>query len=192
MERIFVGTSVIICCYFAFFLPIFEYCFLVCASAAECHHELLECLIYSVARLCPDQSFLSCVINVMLLGWVCCTRLIQTLITVCSTSFHLLLLEFEFLSCSCGPVAAAYPVEFEVSRCTMSQFARYILPAQVGIWNGMTVFDARLMDEFKGAVNCRLLPWVVFFSFPCAGAYGVAKATYKQFYFSLFGLCCWF
>ena len=35
-----------------------------------------------------------CVIDVMLLRWVCSTRLLRTLITVCSASFHLLLLEF--------------------------------------------------------------------------------------------------
>ena len=28
-------------------------------SAAECHLQLLESQVYSVARLCPDQSFLS-------------------------------------------------------------------------------------------------------------------------------------
>ena len=33
----------------------------------------------------------------MWLGLVCCTRLIRTLITVCSASFHLLQLEFDIL-----------------------------------------------------------------------------------------------
>ena len=36
-----------------------------------------------------------CVIDVMLLGYICCTRLMRTLITVCSASFQLLLLEFN-------------------------------------------------------------------------------------------------
>ena len=36
-----------------------------------------------------------CVIDVMLLQCVCCTKLIQTRITVCSVSSHLLLSEFD-------------------------------------------------------------------------------------------------
>ena len=38
-----------------------------------------------------------CVIDVVWLGLVCCTRLIRTLVSVCSGSFHLLLLEFDIL-----------------------------------------------------------------------------------------------
>ena len=41
-----------------------------------------------------------CVINVMLLGYVCCTRLIQTQITAYSAGFDLLLPEFDIPSCS--------------------------------------------------------------------------------------------
>ena len=82
-------------CYFvaicAFVLQILQYCSPVCGSAAECHLRLLERQVYSVARLC--QSFLS--LCHRWLGLVCCTRLIRTLITVCSASFHLHLLEFD-------------------------------------------------------------------------------------------------
>ena len=59
VKRIFVDTSVLLCCYLAFVLQIFEYCSLVWGSAAE-YHRLLERQVYSVARLCPDQNFLSC------------------------------------------------------------------------------------------------------------------------------------
>ena len=45
--------------FLSFVLPILEYCSLVWRSAAECHHQLLERQVYSVARLCPDESFLS-------------------------------------------------------------------------------------------------------------------------------------
>ena len=58
VTRIFVDTSVLLRCYFAF-LPILEYCSPVCGSAAECHLLFLERQVYSVARLCPDQSFSS-------------------------------------------------------------------------------------------------------------------------------------
>ena len=48
---IFVDTSVLLHCYFAFVLTILEFCCLVWGSAAECHHQLLERQVYSVARL---------------------------------------------------------------------------------------------------------------------------------------------
>ena len=40
-------------------LPIFEYCSPVLGSAAKCHLQLLKRQVYSVARLCPDHTFLS-------------------------------------------------------------------------------------------------------------------------------------
>ena len=46
-------------CDFAFDLPILEYCSPVWGSADECHLQLLERQVYSVARLYPDESFLS-------------------------------------------------------------------------------------------------------------------------------------
>ena len=59
VKRVFVDTSVLLRCYFAFVLPILEYCSPVWRSVAECHLQLLEHQVYLVARLCPDQSFLS-------------------------------------------------------------------------------------------------------------------------------------
>ena len=51
-------TSVLLRCYLTFVLPILEYCSSVCGSAAESHLQLVERQVYSVARLCSDQSFL--------------------------------------------------------------------------------------------------------------------------------------
>ena len=59
VKRVFVDTSALISCYYAFVLPILEYCSPVWRSSAKCHLSLLELQVYSVARLCPDQSFLS-------------------------------------------------------------------------------------------------------------------------------------
>ena len=59
VKCIFVDTSVLLRCYYAFVLPILEYCSPLWGSAAECHLRLLERQVYSVARLCPDQSLLS-------------------------------------------------------------------------------------------------------------------------------------
>ena len=44
-------------CYFAFVLPILEYCSPAWGSAAECHIQLPQ--VYLVARFFLDQSFLS-------------------------------------------------------------------------------------------------------------------------------------
>ena len=97
VKRIFVDTSVLLRCYFAFVISILVCCSLVWESAAECHLQLHECLVYSVAMLgfVPIRVSCRCVIDVVWLCLVCWTRLIKTLITVCSTSFHLLLLEFD-------------------------------------------------------------------------------------------------
>ena len=59
VKLVFVDTSVLLLYYYALVLPILEYCSLVWGSAAECHLQLLECQMCSVARLCPGQTFLS-------------------------------------------------------------------------------------------------------------------------------------
>ena len=79
VKRVIVDTSVLLRCYYAFIFPILEYCSAVWGSAAECHLQLLERQVYSVARLCPDQTSLSlchrCRVAALCIG---CTRLIRT------------------------------------------------------------------------------------------------------------------
>ena len=58
MKRVFVDTSVLLCCYYAFVLPILQYCSPVWGSAAECHLQLLNRQVYLVARLRPNRTFL--------------------------------------------------------------------------------------------------------------------------------------
>ena len=54
---------------------LFCYCSPVWGSAAECHSQLLESQVYSLARLCPDQSFLSLCHRRRVAGLSRCTRL---------------------------------------------------------------------------------------------------------------------
>ena len=68
----------------------------------RCRGQLLNVTFSVLSSICirwPGFVLfrVSCrfVIDVMLLCWVCCTRLIRILITVCSASFHLLLPEFD-------------------------------------------------------------------------------------------------
>ena len=94
MKRVLVETSELHCCYYAFVLQIFEYCSPVWWSAAECHlHLSARCIRWPGFALIRLSC--RCVIDVMLLYCVYCTRLIRTLIIVCSVSFHLLLSEFN-------------------------------------------------------------------------------------------------
>ena len=190
VKRVFVDTSVLLRCYYAFVLPILEYCSHVWGSAAECHLQLLKRQVYSVARLCPDQTFLSL-----------CHRYhvaaLFMLYNVNSNSNHCLFGELPSASVRVRhtrAAAAAHPLEFEVSRCRTYQFARCFLLAQTRVWNDLpyTVFDIGWLDGFKGAVNYWLLPRVCFSVLRGAGFCGVAKAIYEQFYFSHLGLCCWF
>ena len=88
----------------------------------------------------------------MLLHCVCCTRLIRTRFIVCSVSSYLLL---SVIDISIRAAAAAHLLEFEVSRCRTSQFAKCFLPAQARMLNNLpyTVFDTGTLDVFKGAIN---------------------------------------
>ena len=72
-----------------------------------------------------------CVIDVVLLGLVCWTRLMPTLITVCSAIDTSASSRVRHT----GAAAAAHSLEFEVSRCRTSKFARCFLPTQVRMWN---------------------------------------------------------
>ena len=49
VKRVFVDTSVLLRCYYAFILQILEYYSPAWGSAAECHLQLLERQVYSVA-----------------------------------------------------------------------------------------------------------------------------------------------
>ena len=156
MKRGLVDTSVLPRCYNAFVLPIIEHCSPVWWSAAECHIQLLERQVYLVARLCPDQNYLS-LSRQHRLAWL------SMLYKVNSNSNHCLFSELPSASTRIRhtrAAAAAHSLEFEVSRCRTSQFARSFLPAQVRLWNDLpkTVFDTGTLDGFKGAVNRRLLP----------------------------------
>ena len=95
VKRVFLDTSVLLRCYYAFGLPILEYCSSVWLSAAECHLQLLERQVYSVAGCVLIRVSCRCVVRVILLLYVCCTRLIGTGNIVYSMTFHVLLSELN-------------------------------------------------------------------------------------------------
>ena len=116
-------TSVLPRCYLAFIFQILGYCSSVWGSAAECHLQLFERQVYSVVRLCPDQSFLSLCHRHNGAG-------LSMLSKVNSNFNHCLFSELPYASTKVRhtrAVIAAHPLEFEVSRCRTSQFARCFL-----------------------------------------------------------------
>ena len=125
VKHVFVDTSVLLRCYYAFVLSILEYCCPVWGSAAKCYLQLLERQVYSVARLCHDQTFLS----------LCHRRHVAALCKsykVNSNSNHCVFSELPSTSVRVWQTrvaAAAHTLEFEVSRCRTSQFERCFLPA---------------------------------------------------------------
>ena len=175
----------------------------VWGSAAECHLQLLERQVYSVARICSDQSFLSlhhrrhdaglCMLYKFNLNWNHC--LFSEVPSASTRVQHTRV------------AAAAHLLEREVWRCITSQFAR-LLQTQCKLRHSTPWYFklqwmscgrrprfecGMMLDGLKGAVNRWLLPWVVFSSvFRGAGACGVAKPISKQFCFYDLGLCYWF
>ena len=98
-----------------------------------------SCQVYSEARLCPDQTFLSLYLRRHVAA-------LCMLYKVNSNSKHCLFSELPSASVSVqhtGAAAEDHPLEFEVSRCRAFQFARYFLPAQTRVWIDLpyTVID---------------------------------------------------
>ena len=112
--------------------------------------QLLGRQVYSVARLCPDQGFLS-LCHRRRVPWL------SLLHKVNSYSNHCLFSELSSASTRVRHTrvaASSHPLQFEVSRCRTSRFARSFLSAQVRMWNEFpyTVFlTPESMDGFKGA-----------------------------------------
>ena len=94
VKLVFVDTSMLLRWYYAFVFPIVEYCSPVWGSAAECLQPL-ELKVYSVARLCPDQTFLSLCHRCHVATLCMLYKVNRTRIIVYSVSFHLFLSEFE-------------------------------------------------------------------------------------------------
>ena len=97
VKCIFVDISVLLRCYYAFVLPSLEYWSPVWGSAIECHHQLLAHQVCSIARLCPDQTFLS-LCHLRLVAALCMLYKVTSKSNHCLFSeLHLLLSEFDLL-----------------------------------------------------------------------------------------------
>ena len=86
-------------CYFVAILHLFSQSLSI---VLRCGVQLLNVTFSFLSARCnrwpgfvPIRVYCRCVIDVVWLGLVCSTRLMRTLNTVCSASFHLLILEFD-------------------------------------------------------------------------------------------------
>ena len=88
-------TSLLLCIGVTFVLLrcsliIVLWCGVCCRMSSSAYARCIRWSGFALIRLSC-----CCVIDVMLMHCVCCTRLIRTRIIVCSVSFHLLLSEFD-------------------------------------------------------------------------------------------------
>ena len=120
-------------CYYAFILPILEYCSPVWGSAASSHFRLLDRQIHAVSRLFPDQILKP-------LNHCRCVAGMCMLYKIHINPKHCL---YGELPPACQRVrhthaaAMAHPCELEVLRCRTSQFGRCFMPAHVCMWNDL-------------------------------------------------------
>ena len=127
----------------------------------------------------------------MVVGWVCCSRLIRTRITICSGSFLLPLPELDIPELH--HQLTYWSLKYQgVERLNLQAVScRPMFECEMTFPTPYTVFDLETLDGFKGAVNRWMFSWVEFPSvFHGAGACGAAKAIYEQFCFSHSGLQC--
>ena len=100
-------------------------------SAADCHLHLLEHKVCCVARLFPNQSFLS-------LCHRCHVAGLRMLYKIYSNLNHCLFSELPSASTRVWhtlAAVAAHPLEFKLSRCRTSQVSRYFRAIQVCLFN---------------------------------------------------------
>ena len=181
-------TPVLLRCYYAFVSSILEYCSPMWGSDDECHLRLLERQMYSVARLCHDQSFLSLCHRRHVVG-------LCMLYKVNSNSNQCLFSEHPSASTELRHTRAAatsHPLEFEESMCWTSNFK--VFPGGPGSyveWPSLHVTWHLNFGWVYGS-NQPLLaaPSCVFQFFCGVGVCGVEKAMYKEYIFSHWGLCC--
>ena len=156
----------------------------------RCGGQLLNVIFSLLSVRCIQWSGFAligvscrCVIDVVLLGLVSCTRLMQTLITVCSASFHLLLLEFDILKLR--PLLIHWSLKYQGVEPPNSQGVSCRPKFECGMTFPYIVFDTGTLDWFKGAVNRWLLPRLVYSSVSRgADACVITKIIYKQLCFS--------
>ena len=188
--NVYLWTPVLLHCYCAFVLPILEY------SSRVWGQVLKVTFSFSSTRCiqrigAPIRVSCCCVIDVALVGWACCTRLIRTRITVCSVSLHQLQLEFDILKLQ--PQLIHWCLKYQCKEHPNLQG----VSCQSWFECGMTFPMLCLTPEcwmgsmVQSTIGC--FPKLCFLLFSVVQVLvGLWKQFYKQLCFSHLGLCCWF
>ena len=157
VKRVFMDTFVLLRCYYAFILPILEYCSPVWGLLLNVISSL-DRQVYSVDRFYTDQTFLS-LFHRRHVAVLC------MFFKVNSNSNHCLFSELPStfvsgLQCSSCACSSSIRVR-SIKVYRTSQFAGCFLPAQTRVWNDIpyTVFDTGTLHGLVASLN-------LFFSFP--------------------------
>ena len=121
---------------------------------------------------------------------VWCTRLIQTLLTVCSVSFYLLPLQLDITELQ--PQLIHWSLRYQgVEHPNLLGFPagsgwNVEWPSLNCVWHWHAGWVQEYSQPLVASLSC------VFFSFPWCRCLWGRTSIYKQLCFSHLGLCCWF
>ena len=152
---VFRDVTVVAKCFWAFILPVLEYCSPVCMSAATSHLLLRDRVVGRVCQLSGGD--VSCDLwHRRRVAPLCVLFKIDSLVgnPVCSL--------FPALYVKRRPnrgALAAHSRSFEMPRCRTVQFSHSFVQSCVRLWNGLheSVFAGEGLGDFKTSVNRFLL-----------------------------------
>ena len=152
---VFRDVTVVAKCFWAFILPVLEYCSLVWMSAATSHLSLLDRVVSQVSRLSGGSVTAIFGIGAKWHLGVSSSRLAVWLITLCVVFFPA---QYALRRPTRGALAA-HSRSFEMPRSRTVQFSRSFVLSCVRLWNGLheSVFAGEGLGAFKTSVNRFLL-----------------------------------
>ena len=142
-------------CFWAFVLPVLEYCSAVWCSAADTHLKLLECVVSGACSIAGgllnrDLSHRQSVAVLSMLYKIRCNPK--------HPLFGALPVPYVPVRVTRGAlIAHRYTVA--PPRCRTSQYSRTFIPLSVSLWNNLVdpVFDGAGLAGFKNRSNAFLL-----------------------------------
>ena len=131
--RVFRYVAVVAKCFWAFILPVLEYCSPVWMSAATSHLSLVDCVVSQVSRLSGGSVSCDLWHRPKCHLWVSFSRLTVWLITLCVVFFPA---QYVLRRPTRGALAA-HSRSFEMPRSRTVQFSRSFVLSCVRLWNGL-------------------------------------------------------
>ena len=152
---VFRDVAIVAKCFWAFILPVLEYCSLVWMSAATSHLSLLDRVVSQVSRLSGGSVTAIFGIGAKWHLGVSSSRLTVWLITLCVVFFPA---QYALRRPTRGALAA-HSRSFEMPRSRTVQFSRSFVLSCVRLWNGLheSIFAGEGVGAFKTSVDRFLL-----------------------------------